>query len=76
MSKRDWMLTLLIIVIWGLNFTVVKIGLASMPPMLLAAVRYVLVAFPAILFVKRPEIEWYYCLAYGFTIGLDRKSVV
>lgn len=72
MNRRDWLITLLIIVIWGANFTAIKIGLGGMPPMLLAAVRYFFVAFPAVLFVKRPEIEWRYCLAYAMTIGVGQ----
>ena len=39
---------------WGLNFVVIKTGMADIPPMLLGALRFMLAAFPAILFVPRP----------------------
>jgi O-acetylserine/cysteine efflux transporter len=71
-KRKDWLLTLLLISVWGANFTVVKIGSGSMPPMLLAAARYILVAFPAVFFVKKPALEWYYTLAYGMTIGVGQ----
>ena len=72
MKRKDWLLTLLLVSVWGANFTVVKIGSGSMPPMLLAAARYILVAFPAVFIVKRPALEWYYTLAYGMTIGVGQ----
>jgi O-acetylserine/cysteine efflux transporter len=74
MSRRDWILTLLVVLVWGANFTVIKIGLGSMPPMLLAAIRYFFVAFPAIFIVKRPNINWRYFLGYGLTIGVGQFS--
>jgi O-acetylserine/cysteine efflux transporter len=74
MKRSNWILALLVVAIWGMNFTVTKIGLGNIPPMLLAAARFTFVAFPAILFVKRPAIEWRYCLAYGLTIGVGHFS--
>lgn len=32
----------------GLNFVVIKVGLHNMPPLMLAGLRFMLVAFPAI----------------------------
>ena len=72
MKRKDWLLTFLLVSVWGANFTVIKIGCGSMPPMLLAAARYILVAFPAVFFIKRPALEWYYTLAYGMTIGVGQ----
>ena len=38
---------LIVIVLWGMNFVVIKIGLKGIPPLLLAALRFTFVAFPA-----------------------------
>lgn len=72
MSVHDIILVLLIVAVWGANFTVIKIGLADMPSMLLAALRYVVTAFPAVLFVRRPNVSLKHLLAYGFTVGVGQ----
>lgn len=72
MSPKDLLLALVVIVVWGLNFVVIKVGLHDMPPMLLGALRFMLAAFPAILFVKRPQVPWRWLLAYGLTISLGQ----
>lgn len=72
MILKDLLLALLIVAVWGANFTVIKIGLAGVPPMLLAALRYVVVAFPAVFFVARPRIGAAYVVAYGLTVGVGQ----
>lgn len=69
MSPKDFLLALVIVLAWGVNFVVIRVGLDGMPPMLLGAVRFALAAFPAILFIKRPQISWYWLFAYGLTIS-------
>lgn len=72
MSKKDILLALLVIVVWGANFTVISLGLGGVPPMLLVAIRYTLVAFPAIFFVKKPQTQWKYIIYYGMTVGVGQ----
>ncbi|QMV65052.1 EamA family transporter [Pseudomonas berkeleyensis] len=72
MSPKDLLLALLVIVVWGVNFVVIKVGLHGMPPMLMGALRFMLAAFPAILFVRRPEVPLRWMLAYGMTISLGQ----
>ncbi|UTW07221.1 EamA family transporter [Pseudomonas benzenivorans] len=72
MSPKDLLLALVVIVVWGLNFVVIKVGLDDMPPMLLGALRFMLAAFPAILFVRRPQMPLRWLLAYGLTISLGQ----
>ncbi|MCW0354378.1 putative amino-acid metabolite efflux pump [Pantoea ananatis] len=50
------LLALCVVVAWGVNFVVIKLGLQNMPPFLLAGLRFALVAFPAILLVRRPAV--------------------
>ncbi|MBT2791036.1 EamA family transporter [Paraburkholderia strydomiana] len=72
MSPRDLLLALIVVIAWGVNFVVIKVGLHGVPPMLLGALRFMLAAFPAIFFVKRPQLQWRWLLAYGTTISLGQ----
>src|SRR5699024_1978732 len=49
------MLALLVVVLWGVNFVFIDIGLRDWPPMLLAAARFTFVVIPAIVFVRFPR---------------------
>jgi len=40
MSRKDGVLALLVVVVWGLNFVVIKVGLHNMPPLMLAGLRF------------------------------------
>lgn len=72
MSTRDLLLALLVIVVWGLNFVVIMTGLNHMPPLLMGALRFMLVVFPAIVFIRKPQVPWRWLLAYGLTISLGQ----
>lgn len=72
MTRRDGLLALLVVVVWGLNFVVIKVGLHNMPPLLLAGLRFLLVAFPAIFFVARPKVPVRLLLGYGLTISFGQ----
>ena len=48
MQPKDLLLALVVILVWGMNFVVIKIGLDDMPPMLLGGLRFLLAAFPAL----------------------------
>jgi O-acetylserine/cysteine efflux transporter len=72
MSPKDLLLALVVVVAWGVNFVVIKVGLHGVPPMLLGALRFMLAAFPAVFFVRRPQMPWRWLLAYGATISLGQ----
>ncbi|ROS03913.1 O-acetylserine/cysteine exporter [Raoultella terrigena] len=72
MTRKDGLLALLVVVVWGLNFVVIKLGLHNMPPLMLAGLRFLLVAFPALLFVARPKIPLHLLLGYGLTISFGQ----
>jgi len=71
MTRKDGLLALLVVV-WGLNFVVIKVGLHNMPPLMLAGLRFLLVAFPALFFVARPKIPFRLLLGYGLTISFGQ----
>lgn len=62
---RHVLLALLTVTIWGFNFAVSKLALAEIPPLLLCALRFLLVVFPAIFFVPKPAVSWRVLIRYG-----------
>lgn len=72
MKKKDIILALLLVTIWGVNFTVIKLGLGGVPSMLLVALRYLFTVFPAIFFIKKPNTEWKYIIMYGLFVGVGQ----
>lgn len=72
MKRKDFILAILVIIIWGANFTVIKLGLGGVPPMLLVTLRFTLVAFPAVFFIKPPKMSLKDILLYGFTVGVGQ----
>lgn len=72
MSVKDMLLALCVVVAWGVNFVVIKLGLQGMPPFLLAGLRFTLVFFPALFFVKRPQVPLRWMLVYGITISFGQ----
>lgn len=65
MSLKHILLALLTVVVWGLNFVAIKIGLEQLPPILFTALRFFLVAFPWIFFVRRPAVFGLALLLYA-----------
>lgn len=72
MSNRDLLVTVLVMAIWGVNFSVIKLGVGEADPLLVTALRFNFATLPVIFFVKRPDVKWRYLFAYGlvFTIGV------
>lgn len=61
---------LLIAAIWGFNFVVIKIGVAGVPPLLLASLRFLFCVFPAIFWIRKPAASWKSLAAYGLFLGV------
>jgi O-acetylserine/cysteine efflux transporter len=72
MPLKDLLAALIVIVAWGMNFVVIKVGLGEIPPLLLGALRFAFVAFPAVFLVGRPALPWRTVLLYGLTISLGQ----
>lgn len=71
MKKKDIILALLVVIVWGANFTVIKLGIDGLPSMVLAALRYTFV-IPAAFFIKPPKMEKKYLLSYGLAVGVGQ----
>ena len=63
------LLALAVVIVWGTNFVVIKLALAHLPPLLLAALRFLLAFMPAAFFLKRPAIPLRSLALYGLLIG-------
>ena len=72
MALSDIVMLLVVVVVWGLNFAAIKVGVAGMPPLLLGALRFALAAFPAVLFFRRPAVPLRWFLLYGMTISVGQ----
>jgi O-acetylserine/cysteine efflux transporter len=72
MSRKEKLAAAVLVTIWGLNFIAIKVGLGEMPPLLLGALRFVFVVFPAVLFLPRPNVPLGPLLAYGLTISFGQ----
>jgi len=75
-SLRDLFLALSVVIVWGVNFTVIKLGLEGMPPMLLGCFRFLLAAFPAVLFISPPAVSFRWIAAYGLTAGVGQFGLL
>jgi len=62
------LLALAVVAVWGTNFVVIHAGLAHLPPLMFATLRFVLSALPA-LFLARPAVPWRNLAAYGLLVG-------
>jgi O-acetylserine/cysteine efflux transporter len=76
MTPRHTLMALLVVVIWGLNFLAIDFGLEDVPPLLFLAMRFTLVAIPAIFFVKRPDIPWRQVLLIGGFLSLGQFALL
>jgi len=65
-------LVLLVILVWGVNFAIIKVGLAGVPPMLLGSLRFILAAFPSLLFLRPPKVPLRLYLAFGLTMSVGQ----
>ncbi len=76
LPPRHLMLVLVVVAIWGTNFVVIHEGLKHFPPLLFASLRFLLSAFPAILFLPRPTAPWRFVVAYGLLIGAGQFGLL
>ena len=75
MTAIDILTLLLVTLVWGVNFAVVKIGLAQLPPILFVSLRFFLVAALLLPFLKRPRHKRGLILLLGITLGVIHFSM-
>ncbi len=70
------LLALLVTLIWGLNFVVIKVGLGDFPPLLFCALRFALAALP-LLVLRGPMPAPFGCiLLIGVLLGVVKFGLL
>lgn len=75
-TGRDLLAALVVVVVWGVNFVVMKFALRDFSPFQLGAARYVFAIVPLILFIKPPRIHFKWLLLYGLFQGVGQFGFV
>jgi O-acetylserine/cysteine efflux transporter len=65
-----------VVVLWGLNFVVMKFALRDFTPFQLGAARYVFAILPLILFIKPPPVARRWLLMYGLFQGVGQFGIL
>ena len=76
MTTKHTLLALLVVGIWGLNFVIIDEGLVGVPPLVFVALRFVLVALPAVFFIRPPAIGWKNILLIGTFLSLGQFTLL
>jgi O-acetylserine/cysteine efflux transporter len=72
LTGRDLSAALIVVVLWGVNFVVMKFALRDFTPLQLGAARYVFAVLPLALFIRPPPIAWKWLVLYGLFQGLGQ----
>jgi O-acetylserine/cysteine efflux transporter len=73
---RSIALVVLVTAVWGVNFVVIHVGLDHFPPLLFNALRFTVMAVPAIFLVGRPRVAWRIVLGFGFLLGVVKFGLL
>ncbi|MCX4974323.1 EamA family transporter [Streptomyces sp. NBC_00620] len=76
MRPTHTVLAVLVAAVWGVNFTVIEIGLDHFPPLLFSALRFLVAALPAVFFVGRPKVAWKWIVAVGLVLGVAKFGLL
>jgi len=76
MSGRHILLALAVVLVWALNFLVIRIGLQDLPPLFFAGLRFTITALPAVFLFGRQGMPWRLILGAGSCIGVGYFSLL
>ncbi|MBG0855106.1 EamA family transporter [Streptomyces spinoverrucosus] len=76
MRPAHLLLAALVAAVWGVNFTVIEIGLDHFPPLLFSALRFLVAAVPAVFLVGRPKVAWKWIVAVGLALGVAKFGLL
>jgi O-acetylserine/cysteine efflux transporter len=72
LTAADWGGAAGVVLIWGLNFVVMKVALHDFGPMLLGALRFTVASLPFVPWLARPRLPWRFIAGYGLAQGLGQ----
>ncbi|WOH19437.1 EamA family transporter [Paenarthrobacter sp. GOM3] len=79
-NLRHSALAVLVAVLWGINFVAIDLGLHSngrdVPPLLFVAMRFLLVVFPFILFIRKPDVGWKAIVGVGLFMSAGQFGLL
>jgi len=77
---RHSALAVLVAVLWGINFVAIDLGLHAngrdVPPLLFVAMRFLLVVFPFILFIRKPDVGWKAIVGVGLFMSAGQFGLL
>ncbi|MEV7775565.1 EamA family transporter [Kitasatospora sp. NPDC086791] len=76
MSAPHIALAVLVAAVWGLNFVLIHVGLDNFPPLLFCALRFAVVAVPAVFFVGPPKVARRWVVAVGVVLGVVKFGLL
>ncbi|GGP87631.1 membrane protein [Streptomyces griseomycini] len=76
MRPSHLLLAVLVSAVWGVNFTVIEIGLDHFPPLLFSALRFLVAALPAVFLVGRPKVAWKWVVGVGLALGVAKFGLL
>jgi O-acetylserine/cysteine efflux transporter len=76
MRPRHVLVGLAIALVWGVNFVFIDLGLRHFPPLLFAALRFALVAVPAVFVVPRPAVAVRWLVLVGLFLGAGQFGLL
>lgn len=76
MKPQHAALAVLVAVIWGANFVAIELGLRDVPPLVFVALRFALVALPAVFFVPKPAVSWRILAGVGIFMSAGQFGLV
>jgi len=70
MKITDLFIAIAVSCMWGFNFSIIKLGVNEMDPLILTGLRFTFAAFPAVFFIAKPKVSWSILAGYGLTFGV------
>lgn len=65
LSTKHLLFALLVVIVWGLNFIAIFVGLKELPPFLFCTIRFAMSAIPFVFFFPRPKAPILTLVAFG-----------
>ena len=76
MTLRDGLAALLVVTLLGVNFVAIKVGLVTVPPLMLCALRFGFAALPAALVIRPPRAPAALVAAFGLALGIGQFGLL
>jgi O-acetylserine/cysteine efflux transporter len=76
MSLPHLLLVLAVALAMGLNFVVIAVGLAHVPPLLFSTLRFLIGAVPAVFVLRHPGVPWRWVFAVALTLAVGQQGLL